>query len=238
MIYILAGFIFGFLIPFLSRRVGKLMPATMGYILLKIFIPYHYMPWKKLKDNPKYINLFKRYMMRSLGWAISTSALTYLFAVNFDHYYTGYYIAFLWILLWLVEIDKRFLLLPDILTLPLLILGFAYAANNGPWVESINPEIISNAQYSVAGAIFGYFMPVVASMFIVWKYPDAFGGGDIKLLCAIGAWVGVEVISYILILSCVIFALSCLIQKQRVGPFGPAIVYATLICCIFIFALI
>ena len=84
--------------------------GTMGYILLKVFIPSHYMPWKKLKENQAYIDLFKRYLMRSLGWGIFTAAATYLFALNFDHYFTWWYISFLWILLLLVEFDKRFML--------------------------------------------------------------------------------------------------------------------------------
>ena len=87
------------------------------------------------------------------------------------------------------------------------------------------------------GACAGYLMPVIASMFLVWKYPDAFGGGDIKLLAAIGAWVGLEPISYILLCSCILFALGCLLKKQRVGPFGPSIVYATLLICIFLFGI-
>ena len=99
MLYILAGFVFGCMIPYLARRIGKLMPATMGYILLKIFIPQHYMPWSKLKNDFEYMQLFKRYMMRSLGWGIFCAASTYLFAVNFDQYYTCWYLAFLWIML-------------------------------------------------------------------------------------------------------------------------------------------
>ena len=87
---------------------------------------------------------------------------------------------------------------------------------------------------SFLGAVFGYVMPTFASMFIVWKYPDAFGGGDIKLLAAIGAWVGFEATSYIILLSCVIFAVQCLIAKQKDGAFGPAIVYATIITQIFL----
>ena len=234
MIYAIYGFIFGCLIPYLARRIGKLMPETTGYILLKLFIPTHYMPWEKLQNNPKYIYLFKRYLMRSLGWGIFTAAATCLFALNFDIAYTWWYIAFLWILLLLVEIDKRFMLLPDILTLPLLVLGFAYAAQSGPWLA--NP-FITYAQNSALGAIFGYVMPIVASMFIVWKYPNAFGGGDIKLLCAIGAWLGPEIISYVILGSCIIFATCCLINRQRIGPFGPAIVYATLIITTFLFGI-
>ena len=81
----------------------------------------------------------------------------------------------------------------------------------------------------------GLRMPVIASMFLVWKYPEAFGGGDIKLLCAVGAWVGMEIIAYIILLSCIIFGVSCLINKMRVGPFGPSIVYATLAICLLLF---
>lgn len=237
MLYILAGFVFGCLIPYFARRIGKLMPMTMGYILLKIFIPQHVMPWRKLKENPEYIRLFKRYLMRALGWGIFCGAASALFVLVFDPYFTGWYIAFLWILLLLVEIDKRFMLLPDILTLPLLILGFAYAALNGVWLDSFDPNIVTNPQNSVLGAAAGYIMPVVASMFLVWKYPDAFGGGDIKLLAAVGAWVGLDIVSYILLLACLIFGVSCLINKQKAGPFGPAIVYATLLNVLFFFGI-
>src|SRR5574344_1594274 len=139
MFYIICGFLFGCFIPYFARKIGKLMPATMGYILLKIFIPCHYMPFAKLKNNPQYMELFNRYIMRSVGWGISTAALSYLFITIFDAQFRGWYITFLWIMLLLVEIDKRFMLLPDILTWPLLILGFGYASSNGLWLETVNP---------------------------------------------------------------------------------------------------
>lgn len=235
MLYIFCGFLFGLMIPYLARRIGKLMPATMGYILLKLFVPSHSVSYKKLEANPKYMSLFKRYAMRSVGWGVFTAAATYLFAIDFGTGYEWWYITFLWILLLLVEIDKRFELLPDILTLPLLVLGFAYAAQKGPWLATVDINFLSYAQNSVLGAIMGYVMPVLASTFIVWKYPDAFGGGDIKLLCAIGAWVGMEIIAYIILLSCIIFGFSCLVNRMRAGPFGPSIVYATLILCLLLF---
>lgn len=229
MIYVVCGFLFGCLIPYMARRIGKLMPATMGNILLRIWFPVHYLPWAALKENQKYMTLFKRYLMRSLGWGIFTAAVTIFFVLNFNFYFRWWHIAFLWIALLLVEIDKRFMLLPDFLTLPLLVIGFAYAVfavHSGSWLDN---EIFSHVQNSIGGAILGYLMPVIASLFILWKYPDAFGGGDIKLLCAIGAWVGIEKIAYIILGACIIFALSCLINHRRIGPFGPSIVYASLI---------
>ncbi len=234
MIYVICGFLFGCLIPYLSRRLGKLISYPAGYVLLKIFVPVHALSFNKLKDNPQYMQLFYRYLMRSVGWGIFCAAMSWLFVECFDNLFIGWYMAFLWILLLLVEVDKRFMLLPDVLTLPLLILGFGYAALNGNWLITPEPEIMSAGFNSFMGATFGYVMPTVASVFIVWKYPDAFGGGDIKLLAAIGAWVGMEAIAYVILLSCIIFAAQCLIAKQKAGAFGPAIVYATLILQIFL----
>ena len=232
MSFVIYGFLFGCFIPYLARKFGKLISYTMGYVLLKIFIPTHYMPWKKLKNNPKYMKLFSRYLMRSVGWGISTAALTYMFYVCFNPQFLYFYIAFLWILLLLVEIDKRFMLLPDILTLPLLVLGFIYATFGGDWLITADVHLLNQVQNSAFGAIIGYMMPVVASLAIVWKHPDAFGGGDIKLLCAIGAWLGIINIAFVLLGSCIIFGLGCLVNRRKIGPFGPAIVYATFIFCI------
>ena len=211
------------------------MPATMGYVLLKLFIPSRPVLYKKLEENPKYMELYKRYIMRSLGWGIFTAAVSYLFATNFTGGFSWWYVIFVWLLLLLVEIDKRFELLPDIITWPLLLLGFAYAAQKGAWLATPDLNFLNHTQNSALGAIMGYIIPVIASMFLVWKYPDAFGGGDIKLLCAVGAWVGMDVIAYIILGSCVIFGATCLINKKRVGPFGPSIVYATLILCLLLF---
>lgn len=229
MSYIIYGFLFGCFIPYLARRIGKQMPATLGNVLLNIFVPTHYMPWQKLKENKKYTELFRRYLMRSLGWGIFTAAATIFFVLNFNLYFRWWHIVFLWLSLLLVETDKRFTLLPDLLTVPLLILGFAYAVfavRSGSWLSN---EFLSYTQNSAIGAVLGYLMPVAASLFILWKYPEAFGGGDIKLLAAIGAWVGLEKIAYIILGSCIIFATNCLINHRRDGPFGPAIIYAALI---------
>jgi leader peptidase (prepilin peptidase)/N-methyltransferase len=121
------------------------------------------------------------------------------------------------------------MLLPDVLTLPLLIMGFAYAAFGGPWIMHDIWPILTPAEFSALGAAFGFLMPVAASMFIVWKYPEAFGAGDVKLLTALGAWTGLSGVSYIILGACFIFGFACLINKKRVGPFGPAIVYAAIV---------
>ena len=126
----------------------------------------------------------------------------------------------------LMEIDNRMMLLPDLITLPLLISGFAYASFNG---FILGDDITLAVQNSVLGSIFGYTIPTIAALFMVRKNSEAFGGGDIKLLSAIGAWVGLATIQTIILISCIVFAISCFINKKRVGAFGPSIVIATLI---------
>lgn len=44
-------------------------------------------------------------------------------------------------------------------------------------------------------------------MLMLWRSVDAFGGGDIKLLSAIGAWLGLEGVIYTILLSCLVFGL-------------------------------
>ena len=133
---------------------------------------------------------------------------------------------FVFILLLLTEIDKRILYLPDILTSPLLIGGFTYAVFAG---NLLGENIILATTNSSLGAIMGYVLPVIASLLLIKKHPDNFGGGDIKILAAIGAWLGLTNIPYIIILSCIIFGITCFIKRQRTGAFGPSIVLSTLI---------
>ena len=61
------------------------------------------------------------------------------------------------------------------------------------------------------------------------------GGGDIKLLAALGAWFGLGVVPYLILLSSAVFAIISLIKKQRAGAFGPSIVIAAIVLVFFSF---
>ena len=227
MIYALSGFIFGLLIPYMARRFAKFMPATPGYALYRLIRPVKRV---KRKQSITYNRLVKRYFMHSLGWAVITSALSYCVYICMPEVTACWYLALIWILLLLYEIDERMLLLPDMLTVPLLILGFMFAAfafDEGSF------DVASPAQISALGAAAGYVLPILASLFLIKKYPDAFGGGDIKLLAAVGAWLGLAAVPYLILISCVVFAVFSIIKRQRAGAFGPAIVIATLILVFF-----
>lgn len=225
MLYAIYGFVFGLLIPYFARRFAKFMPATPGYALYRIIRPTRRVLHHKRKNNRQYQNLMRKYLMRSLGWAIVCSALSYADYAVFGTSVVWWHLGFFWTLLLLYEIDERMLLLPDILTVPLLIGGFCFAALSG----TDNPAYaVSGAQLSALGAAAGYVLPVIASLFLIRKYPEAFGGGDIKLLAACGAWLGLGAVPYLILGASAVFAVLMLAKRQRAGAFGPAIVIAAL----------
>lgn len=226
MLYIITGFLFGFSIPYLARRFAKFMPATLAYALYRIFHINKRVNRKKRLNNHKYILLSNRYFMRSLGWGIISASIIGLTVIALPANETPWITFFILILLLLTEIDKRILYLPDILTSPLLIGGFAYAAFSGELLADQNAAATEN---SALGAIFGYLIPVIASLLLIKRHPDNLGGGDIKVLAGIGAWLGLTNIPFVILLACPVFAISCFIKKQRQGAFGPSIVLAALI---------
>lgn len=228
MLYTLIGFIFGFLIPYIARRFAKIMQQTptLAYALYRLFHINKQVSKQKRLQNHKYILLRNRYFMRSLGWGIISAALISLIAVVFPKEELPWLTFFTIILLILTEIDKRIEYLPDILTSPLLISGFLYASFAG---YILGEDVIEKVQNSSLGATFGYLIPVIASMIMIKKHPDNLGGGDIKILAAIGAWLGFANIPFVILLSCLIFAITCFINKQKAGAFGPSIVLAAII---------
>lgn len=225
MVYALLGFIFGLLIPYIARRFEKFMPATAAYAVYRILKPNKSVKRAKRKQNHKYVKLMKAYKIYSVGWGIVCGMLSYLAYISFFSPIPA--VFFIWTMLLLFEIDKRMLLLPDILTIPLLIFGFCFSLFP-VWVSPVDSAI---------GSFVGYFLPVIASLLIVWRHKDAFGGGDIKLLAAVGAWIGPEKLLYVIMLSCIIFALYALINRKRDGAFGPSIVMASIIIAFAFFSM-
>lgn len=226
MMYVLSGFLFGLLIPYMARRFAKFMPATMAGALYWLVKPRKLVSKQRRMNNGKYQRLVHKYLMRSIGWGIICGALTLAAHLCLP---SVFFVALVWILLLLYEIDERMFLLPDILTVPLLITGFWYAAT-----LPAGDYYCSPAFNSAMGAVIGYVLPVIASIFMVKKNPDAFGGGDIKLLSAAGAWIGFLHVPTLLLISSAVFALFCLIKRERSGAFGPAIVIATLVLAFFV----
>ena len=123
-----------------------------------------------------------------------------------------------WVLLTLGWIDALTLLLPDVLTLPLLVAGMAEAV----WLE---PDTLTGRAF---GAAVGY----TALWALAWAYRrlrgrDGLGLGDAKLLAAGGAWVGAALLPDVLLVAAV-GGLAWAFRRGRPDfvarqPFGPAL---------------
>lgn len=120
-------------------------------------------------------------------------------------------------LLILAVVDAQLALLPDALTAPLLWLGLAAAWMGGP----------VSLHQSLAGAVAGYgFLWVLFWLFALFRGRAGMGYGDFKLLAALGAWVGIFSLPYVLLAACLAgIGAAFLRQKNfRLGssyPFGP-----------------
>ncbi len=129
-----------------------------------------------------------------------------------------------WTLLALAWIDLRTLLLPDVLTLPLLLLGLGWTAWSAP------DELADHA----AAALAGWFaLEVVAMLYRRLRGFDGLGAGDAKLLGAGGAWVGLALMPWLVVLAATVTLLGTVVLAWRRGfdgatplPFGPGLAVA------------
>jgi leader peptidase (prepilin peptidase)/N-methyltransferase len=135
-------------------------------------------------------------------------------------------------------IDLRTTWLPDQLTLPLLWLGL---------LISVVP-VFANPVASIEGAAVGYL--VLWSLSWIFKLvtgKEGMGGGDFKLLAALGAWFGVGALLPMLLISSLVGSIIgsawlLLAGKDRTTqiPFGPYLAVAgwiQFICGVDLFAM-
>ena len=136
-------------------------------------------------------------------------------------------LLFIWTMMALTFIDLDTQLLPDDLTLPLLWLGLLF--NLG--------DTFTDLPSAVIGAMAGY----LALWSVYWLFKlatgkEGMGYGDFKLLAAIGAWLGWQILPLTILLSSLVGALvgMALIVFARHGrnvpiPFGPYLAAAGVI---------
>lgn len=226
MVYACYGFILGFVIPYMARRFSKFMPASAAESIWRLICPVKKVSRTKRFASVKYKKLWCAYFNRSLIYGVICAVMFLFTKEQFDVVGLGFIFVFIWLLTLLFEIDYKTMMLPDVITVPLLIVGFVFACFYGTWVAP---------QESAIGAVVGYALPVVAALFVVWKNANAFGGGDIKLLSAIGAWMGAELVIYVILLASILFSVYAFVTKKKSGAFGPAIAVASIIVAFYFF---
>ncbi|WGZ95323.1 MAG: A24 family peptidase [Candidatus Thiothrix putei] len=128
-------------------------------------------------------------------------------------------LGFTWVLVTLFMIDAKTMLLPDILTYPLLWAGL---------LLNINGTFVSLPD-AVLGAAFGYLaLWSVFHLFRLLTGKEGMGHGDFKLLAALGAWGGWQILPFVIFASSAfgaLFGVLWMIAKRNREslpmPFGP-----------------
>ncbi len=137
-------------------------------------------------------------------------------------------LSFIYVLILLAIIDMLQRFLPDLLTQSLLWVGLA--------VQLITPSQNIGLNAAVLGAIVGYLLLwLPGQVYLLLKKQAGVGHGDMKLMAAIGAWMGWQALIPILLVASLVVLASQLPQliKSRQNlqlqiPFGPFIVIACL----------
>jgi leader peptidase (prepilin peptidase)/N-methyltransferase len=131
-----------------------------------------------------------------------------------------------WFLIALTFIDLDHQLLPDSLTLPLLWMGLLASLTG--WASASHSLPVSPAS-AIGGGAIGYIcLWSVYHAFRLLTGKEGMGYGDFKLLAALGAWLGWQMLLPIVLLSACVGALVgivlILLRRQHRGtpmPFGP-----------------
>lgn len=151
---------------------------------------------------------------------IATAILSVIVAAKYGFSVETLALLFMtWTLVTLFMIDAKTMLLPDNIVFPLLWLGIILNLNG----------FFTSLESSVIGAIAGYM--ILWSLFHLFKLitgKEGMGYGDFKLLAALGAWGGWEVLPFIVFASSAfgaVFGITAMAVKgqkeSQPMPFGP-----------------
>ncbi|MDR3630111.1 MAG: prepilin peptidase [Desulfocapsaceae bacterium] len=160
--------------------------------------------------------------------AILTTALVYRFGLTPT---TAGYFLFVTALIVIIWIDIHHQIIPDVISLPGIVIGLAFAIINSfiTWQDSLIGLL--------AG---GGILYAVALLYYLIRKQEGMGGGDIKLLAMIGAFLGWQSLPFVILISSItgsgIGLLVLSLQKKGANtriPFGPFLSCAALVYLFF-----
>jgi leader peptidase (prepilin peptidase)/N-methyltransferase len=149
-----------------------------------------------------------------------------------------------WTLIALSIVDARTFLLPDCLTLPLIVIGVVHSAWIGTAAGSEVHDYLVEGGWSLVAAAAGFLvMALIARTFRHVRGIEGLGLGDAKLLAAAGAWLGLMALPSVVLIAAVTALLSTLVahgllrRGEPLGttpvPFGPYLAGATWIVALY-----
>lgn len=167
---------------------------------------------------------------------LSSVLLSLLMAITFEYTLGNYWgllgaLLFSWILLCITFIDAKYLFIPDRLNYLLLWIGLLYSA------FAIYPFI--TPEKAIIGASLGYMILwTIAGLFKLLTKKEGMGHGDFKLLAALGAWIGPEMLIMLILIASttgLLYGIFYAIKHRKKSikntpiPFGPFLAFAGII---------
>lgn len=137
------------------------------------------------------------------------------------------YTVFVSMLLIITVIDLKHMIIPDELSLSGIVLGLVSVFFTGDivWWESL-----------LGAALGGGIFLGIALLYEKLTKQEGLGGGDIKLLAMIGAWLGIQSVLIVIIISSALgslVGLSLILTKRKnlktAIPFGPFLAIAAIL---------
>ena len=168
-----------------------------------------------------------RYPLVELMTGLLTGFLAWRFGVTWT---AAFAIIYLWALIALTFIDADTTLLPDDITLPLLWLGLLVNIG-GVFTDIGSATLGAAAGYLILWSVYWAFKLITGK--------EGMGYGDFKLLAAIGAWLGWQLLPLVILLSAAVgtvVGIAGIVLKGRDKgaklPFGPYLAAAGFIALI------
>lgn len=164
-----------------------------------------------------------QYPVVELLMATLSVALYYRFGLSFTTFGFFIFCAALLVIIW---IDLHHQIIPDAISLPGIAIGFLFSFINDfvSWQESLIGLIIG-----------GGVLYLISLLYFLLRKQEGMGGGDIKLLAMLGAFLGFKSLPFIVFASSISGAIiglaAILIQKKEKStriPFGPFLSLAAL----------
>jgi leader peptidase (prepilin peptidase)/N-methyltransferase len=168
----------------------------------------------------------KRYPVIEGAVALSSLVVAWVFGPTWQ---TVAALFFTWALISLALIDFDTKLLPDSLTLPLMWAGLILSL-----IPFDGMPLFTDVRSSLIGAVAGYLsLWTVYQLFKLITGKEGMGYGDFKLLAALGAWLGWQMLPVVILLSAAvgsIVGIGLIVlggrSRQATIPFGPYLVAA------------
>ena len=174
------------------------------------------------------VKISLQYPLVELCMALLSSALFYRYGISVSFACYFLFCAALLVIIW---IDIHHQIIPDVISLPGIAIGFLFSF----FLPSLS------WQSSLIGLICGGgILYVIALLYYILKKQQGMGGGDIKLLAMIGAFLGWQSLLFVIFFSSLtgsIIGIGTILKQKKDSktriPFGPFLSLSALIYLFF-----